>query len=136
MLPQTGNIGDKTVYHCRRTSQKCAAYEKKAIRKFLTRLRISCHRLLIETGHYSIPKIPAEDRLCKFCNLDQVEYKMHLISISPLYQQNREILYQIASKESKHFPYLSNRNKFTWLIDSAMKLTMRVCSLLLLFLSL
>ena len=28
MLPQTGNLGDKTVYHCRRTSQKCAAYVK------------------------------------------------------------------------------------------------------------
>ena len=30
MLPQTWNISDKTV--CRRTSQKCAAYEKTAIK--------------------------------------------------------------------------------------------------------
>ena len=32
MLPQTGNIGDKTVYHCRKTSQKCATNVKIAIK--------------------------------------------------------------------------------------------------------
>ena len=31
MLPQTGNIDAKTVYHCK-TLQKCAANEKTAIR--------------------------------------------------------------------------------------------------------
>ena len=51
------------------------------LRKSLTQFRISCHRLFIETGRYSIPKIPAEDRLCKFCNLTQVEDEMHFLTV-------------------------------------------------------
>ena len=34
MLPQTGLSGDKTVSHCGRTSQNCAAYFKIAIRRY------------------------------------------------------------------------------------------------------
>ena len=86
------------------------------LRKSLTRLRISCHRLFIETGRYSIPKIPVEDRLCKFYNLIQVEDEMHFLTVCPLYKQEREILYRIAAKGSKHFPNLSNSNKFIWLL--------------------
>lgn len=86
------------------------------IRKTLTRLRISCHRLFIETGRYNIPKIPAEDRLCKFCNLAQVEDETHFISVCPLYKQERENLYKVAAKESKHFLNLSSENKFVWLM--------------------
>ena len=41
MLPQTGNIGDKTIYHCRRTSQKCAAYVKIAMRITIFRYETS-----------------------------------------------------------------------------------------------
>ena len=86
------------------------------LRKSLTRFRISCHRLFIETGRYSIPKIPAEDRLCKFCNLTRVEDEMHFLTVCPLYKQERDILYRVAAKESKHFPNLSNNNKFIWLM--------------------
>ena len=108
------------IYKDLKCKVQCEPYLKHVcnpnLRKSLPRLRISCHRFLIEIGRYSIPKIPTEDRLCKFYNLDQVEDEMHLISMCLLYQQNRDILYQVASKESKHFPYLKNRNKFTWLM--------------------
>ena len=71
-----------------------------------------------ETGRYSIPKIPAEDRLYKFCNLTRVEDEMHFLTVCPLYKQEREILYRVAAKESKHFPTYSNNNKFIWLMCS------------------
>jgi hypothetical protein len=33
----------------------------------LTKLRISTHSLVIETGRYGATKIPADQRFCKFC---------------------------------------------------------------------
>ena len=46
---------------------------------------------------------------------------MHFLSMCPLYKQNREILYRVAAKESKHFPNLSYRNKFIWLVCNESK---------------
>ena len=37
---------------------------------------------------------------------------MHFLTVCPLYKQEREILYRVAAKESKHFPNLSYNNKF------------------------
>ena len=37
------------------------------IRKHLTRIRISSHRLQVETGRYSKPALPREERFCDLC---------------------------------------------------------------------
>ena len=46
------------------TQQK---YICKSIKSKITQLRISAHCLNIERGRYSKPKIPREERFCKFC---------------------------------------------------------------------
>ena len=46
----------------------------------LTRIRVSCHSLSIETGRYQKPtSLPINQRLCTLCN--QVEDEIHLICI-------------------------------------------------------
>ena len=46
----------------------------------LTRIRVSCHRLAIETGRYQKPtSLPINQRLCTLCN--QVEDEIHLVCI-------------------------------------------------------
>ena len=46
----------------------------------LTKIRVSCHRLDIETGRYQKPiSLPINQRLCTLCN--QVEDEIHLICI-------------------------------------------------------
>ena len=46
----------------------------------LTKIRVSCHRLAIETGRYQKPtSLPINQRLCTLCN--QVEDEIHLICI-------------------------------------------------------
>ena len=51
----------------------------KRIRCLLTRLRISAHSLAIETGRYSKPKAPLEERVCRFCT-NNVESEKHFMS--------------------------------------------------------
>ena len=51
----------------------------------LTKLRLSNHKLAIETGHYSRPlKTPAE-RTCPIC---KIEMEYHFLNICPAYQEN------------------------------------------------
>ena len=48
-------------------------------RVLITKLRTSDHDLEIEKGRRHRPVIPRENRLCKFCNNNQIEDEMHFI---------------------------------------------------------
>ena len=53
-----------------------------------TKLRLSNHKLAIETGRYSRPfKKPAE-RTCPICNIE-MEDEYHFLNICPAYQEKR-----------------------------------------------
>ena len=58
-------------------------------RKVFMKLYISNHKLLIETGRHCRPKLPREERLCKFCPLNKIEDEMHLLFICNLYNDRR-----------------------------------------------
>ena len=57
------------------------------MRSILTHFRISAHKLEIETGRYVItnPKTPLENRLCKQCNLSEIEDEEHFLINCPKY---------------------------------------------------
>ena len=46
----------------------------------MCRLRVSCHNLRIETGRYKRPQIPAEQRICLYCNSGMVDDEKHFIT--------------------------------------------------------
>ena len=52
-------------------------------RYIISRWRLSNHDLKIETGRYTKPCTPREERLCNFCNSIEDEY--HVIFVCPLY---------------------------------------------------
>ena len=51
------------------------------LRTVITRWRLSCHKLRIETGRYTYPITPRENRLCKVCSL--VEDETHALFHCP-----------------------------------------------------
>ena len=62
------------------------------LRKYLSKLRISCTSLEIEKGRQE--GIPKEDRLCKICveeNLNKVEDEFHVLLECPAYSDARNI---------------------------------------------
>ena len=64
-------------------------------RKELTKLRISSHKLQIELGRYTRPrKTPVPQRICKLCQIDQVEDEEHFIIHCPYYHNERKTLYE------------------------------------------
>ena len=65
------------------TSYLCDHY-----RYIITRWRLSCHDLKIETGRYAKPAIPREMRICDVCY--EIEDESHVIFKCPRYNIVRE----------------------------------------------
>ena len=67
------------------------------LRKTLLKLRISCHKLRIETGRYD--NIPRNKRLFHFCNCNNIEDETHFLLDCSAYSQVRDIIFsKIESK--------------------------------------
>jgi hypothetical protein len=56
-------------------------------RKSITQIRLSSHRLAIETGRWQ--KILRENRLCKYCNLSAIETESHFLFECQNYAEER-----------------------------------------------
>ena len=71
---------------------------KKSLILRLTKLRLSKHKLPIETGRYSRPfKKPAE-RTCPICKVE-MEDEYHFLNICPAYQEKRSSLLDYLENE-------------------------------------
>lgn len=80
-------------------------------RNALSRFRTSSHRLRVETGRYE--NIARENRICIFCNMNQVENEYHFLLVCPLY---RELRRNFLKSYYCHWPTI---NKFENLISTA-----------------
>ena len=57
-------------------------------KKSLVKLRISSHKLRIETGRYD--KLPRDQRLCSLCNCNKIEDETHFLLDCPSYSSIRD----------------------------------------------
>ncbi len=98
-------------------------------RKALTILRTSTsHCLKIETGCYTSPKTPLEDRLCA-CG--DMEDELHFITKCALYEQQRIKLYHSVIEQCPNFINLTNEDKLMYLMSAegtVIKETAKFCS--------
>ena len=87
-------------------------------RKALSKLRISAHKLRIETGRYSSKNnyIKPEDRLCVHCDLNAVEDEIHFVTKCHKYNALREGLFNHLSNVKKYFPSYSDEQKFLYMM--------------------
>ena len=60
------NLDDKTEFKTEPYLYECL---NTSVRVCLSRLRLSAHKLNIETMRYVSPRIPPSERICKNCNL-------------------------------------------------------------------
>ena len=65
--------------------------------KCIAKFRLSCHTLEIEKGRHSKPKIPLESRICKQCNLNEIEDEYHFLMICPKYTLLRQEFFKIRT---------------------------------------
>ena len=59
------------------------------LRKCISKFRPSSHQLEIERGRHHKPKLPEEDRLCRFCQTTCIESEEHFLLHCTLYSDDR-----------------------------------------------
>ena len=99
-------------------------------RAALTKLRTSSHNLNIETGRYTRPKTPKEERLCTTCNVIEDEY--HFLICCSRYNDERCHLFQNITHICPNFASLGNSDKFSYLMtaeDEVARETAKFCYL-------
>ena len=67
--------------------------------------------LAVETGRYSRPPVPYEERTCLFCNRNVVENEKHFLIDCPLYSDLRYDLFHTAAEHIQGFYNLSSDDK-------------------------
>ena len=54
-------------------------YYHRDLRQYLTKLRLSSHKLLVESGRWTKPKINYHERLCTLCDENDIEDEYHIL---------------------------------------------------------
>ena len=85
-------------------------------RKYIAMMRLSAHNLFIETGRFSNPRILPEQRICKHCNLCQVEDEMHFILQCSKYNDIRRAFFnQVSDLLCSDFIDMTEEQKLIYL---------------------
>ena len=79
----------------------------------MTKLRLSDHNLLIETGRHK--KIPKNKRFCPFCP-QKVEDEIHLMVECTCYLYLRQITWQRVTDNIPKYRYLNTLQKFIFIL--------------------
>ena len=74
--------------------------------------------LAIETGRYSKPKTPLQDRLCKFCSSNSIKDETHFLIDCDFYSDLRYDLIESASALNANFHLLNSEGKLCFLMKS------------------
>ena len=84
-------------------------------RKCPTQFRVSAHRLEIESVRYK--KKTVSERICKFCNLNTVEDKVHFLcnNCSP-YHNERQLYFKYIVDSAPSFRTLDDSAKLIWIM--------------------
>ena len=80
----------------------------KSDRSLICRYRISSHSLAIERGRYK--NIPANERICKSCQLGNVEDEKHFFIHCPAYTNFRKELINKVKIQINHFNQITENN--------------------------
>jgi hypothetical protein len=89
-------------------------------RKNIAKLRISAHKLRIETERFNNKHsyIPHEERFCQNCEINKTEDELHFIIECSKYQSLRDELFTKCVIYNKHFKDYNNDAKFIWLMSN------------------
>ena len=95
-------------------------------RSLVAQLRTGILPLALETGRFT--QTPEEDRLCRLCELGEVENETHFVLYCPRYDDFRNVLFgELFVKKPEMF-WISDDDKMKWLFNfNVFKLATFVC---------
>ena len=109
--------------------------KKAKLRRSLTALRISAHRLEIETGRYAGKNkdfVKREERLCSLCAVNGIEVmgdEIHAVLVCPKFDKDRQKTISMLSQRYPNFMGLSDHNKLMFMMTCEDESIQLVCKL-------
>ena len=61
------------------------------LRNCLVRLRVSSHSLRLQTGRYGVNRTPRNERICVYCNLNDIDDELHFLCKCPCFNDLRHV---------------------------------------------
>ena len=101
---------------CREKYIECLSIRK--YQRALSRLRVSSHRLGIETGRHHKPRLPPEDRLCKYCKSGKVDDELHFLIYCDFHLKSRKSFFSQLCEIITDFDSLNGVDKFRKILVS------------------
>ena len=94
------------------------AINKCKLRRHFSMLRISAHKLAIETGRYTRPVTNENERICIYCDGKEIENEFHLLFNCEMYTKEREKFFttlesycqNVSEPNENNFCFLMNYN--------------------------
>ncbi|MCG8429717.1 MAG: reverse transcriptase family protein [Candidatus Omnitrophica bacterium] len=93
---ESGKLRTYRLFKCSFSLEKYITFSKFKDRKNFSKLRISTHKLHIETGRHQRPQVPSDMRFCEFCS-NFVEDEMHFVLDCSKYEKERKMLFSSLS---------------------------------------
>lgn len=87
-------------------------------RQVLAKFRCGNLKLKVETGRYSRPVVPLQDRLCTLCSANSIEDEIHFLTSCEFYSDIRSNLYSSALKFNSSFLDMDDSCKFQFLMTN------------------
>jgi len=88
-------------------------------RMWLSRFRTSAHKLRVETGRYTNPKTPLEQRLCVYCDTGECDTELHAIIFCKTFKLKRQCFFGRVAALCPDFMALSPEQKLITLLCPA-----------------
>jgi len=66
--------------------------QNKKHQRALTRLRVSSHKLNVELGRHSRPPVPRTERICNFCDVNEIDDEIHFMIKCKFHDEARSSL--------------------------------------------
>ena len=105
-----------TFKHCYEISSYLNLTRKTINRKALVKLRVSNHKLMIETGRYN--QTPHDKRLCPVCDSNAIEDEIHFLCYCPKYFKLRNEFFAQIQSHLHNFQQLSYSDLVIKLMNS------------------
>ena len=84
--------------------------EDDRLRKIISRWRLSCHKLHIETGRYKVPKVNKVNRICRLCYILEDEHHALLVCSAHVFirQKHKDLLQKYTTVSEILNPKVNN----------------------------
>jgi hypothetical protein len=86
----------------------------------MAKFRLSSHKLQIELGRQAKPtdRVPPDQRLCKYCTLNECENEIHLVNNCHLVKDLRLNLIQILETKYAFIKEMTSEKFYFWLMSN------------------